>query len=36
MENDNEGLMMIADRQGLDPALPGGLCGRNSMAARER
>jgi hypothetical protein len=36
MENDSEGLMMIADRQGLDPALPGGLCGRNSMAARQR
>lgn len=36
MENNSEGLMMIADRQGLDPALPGGLCGRNTMAARER
>jgi hypothetical protein len=36
MQNDGEGLLMIADRQGLDPALPGGLCGRNSMAARER
>ncbi len=36
MDNDSEGLMMIADRQGLDPALPGGLCGRNMMAARER
>ena len=36
MENNSEGLMMIADRQGLDPDLPGGFCGRNTMAARER
>ena len=36
MDNDSEGLMMIADRQGLDTDLPGGLCGRNAMAARER
>lgn len=36
MDNDAEGLMMIADRQGLDPALPGGLCARNEIAARDR
>jgi len=35
MDNDMEGLMMIADRQGLEPDLPGGLCSRNSVAVRE-
>ena len=36
MDNSSEGLEMIADRQGLDPLLPGGRCGQSSMAARER
>ena len=36
MDNSSEGLEMIADRQGLDPALPGGRCGQGSMASRER
>lgn len=36
MNNSSEGLEMIADRQGLNPALPGGRCGQSSMAARER
>ena len=32
MANDGEGLEMIADRQGLDPVLPGGRCGRGAVA----
>jgi len=36
MGNSIEGLEMIAERQGLNPALPGGRCGQGSMAARER
>ncbi|ATE63402.1 hypothetical protein CMV14_02465 [Rhizorhabdus dicambivorans] len=32
MANDREGLEMIADRQGLDPVLPGGRCGRGAVA----
>jgi len=35
MDNDREGLLMIADRQGLDPVLPGGLCGQATLATRE-
>ncbi len=36
MDNSIEGLVMIAERQGLEPALPGSRCGQGSMAARER
>ena len=36
MANSDEGLWMIADRQGLNPALPGGRCGPETMAAVER
>ena len=36
MGNSIEGLEMIAERQGLNPALPGGRCGQGAMAARER
>ncbi|WP_052730160.1 hypothetical protein [Sphingomonas sp. SRS2] len=32
MANSHEGLTMIADRQGLNPALPGGRCGQETMA----
>ncbi len=32
MANSHEGLVMIADRQGLNPALPGGRCGQQSIA----
>jgi hypothetical protein len=32
MANSREGLEMIADRQGLDPVLPGGRCDRGSVA----
>lgn len=32
MANSREGLEMIADRQGLNPALPGGRCGQETMA----
>lgn len=32
MDNSTEGLEMIADRQGLDPILPGGRCGRGTVA----
>lgn len=32
MANSREGLEMIADRQGLNPALPGGRCGEATMA----
>lgn len=33
MANSHEGLLMIAARQRLDPALPGGRCGQETMAA---
>ncbi|MET0376765.1 MAG: hypothetical protein ABW128_21240 [Rhizorhabdus sp.] len=32
MANSGEGLLMIADRQGLNPALPGGYCGQEMIA----
>ncbi|MDB5686813.1 MAG: hypothetical protein JWR77_1402 [Rhizorhabdus sp.] len=32
MDNSQEGLMMIADRQGLSPQLPGGICGQETVA----
>ena len=34
--NDEQGLLMIADRQGLMPRLPGGVCGRETMAEAGR
>jgi hypothetical protein len=33
MANDEQGLMMIATREGFGPNLPGGLCGREEMAS---
>lgn len=36
MDNDEQGLLMIADRQGLMPRLPGGVCGRETMAEASR
>ncbi len=36
MDNSAEGLVMIADRQGLYPSLPGGRCGRDTMASNGR
>jgi hypothetical protein len=35
MDNSFEGLLLIADRQGLAPALPGGRCGETTMAVAE-
>ena len=32
MANDPEGLLMIAERQGLMPRLPGGACGEAALA----
>lgn len=32
MANSHEGLVMIADRQGLNPVLPGGRCGQEIVA----
>lgn len=32
MDNDAEGLLTIAERQGLMPRLPGGICGQETMA----
>ena len=32
MNNSAEGLLMIAERQGLTPNLPGGRCGEATMA----
>ena len=32
MANSGEGLEMIAARQGLNPVLPGGICGHEAMA----
>jgi hypothetical protein len=32
MDNNEEGLLMIAERQGLMPRLPGGVCGQETMA----
>jgi len=32
MDNSSEGLVMIADRQGLSPQLPGGICGQETVA----
>jgi hypothetical protein len=36
MENNEEGLLMIADRQGLMPRVPGGICGQEAMAVAGR
>jgi len=36
MDNDAEGLLMIADRQGLAPSLPGGQCGQATLAEARR
>lgn len=32
MDNSAEGLLMIAERQGLSPQLPGGICGQETVA----
>lgn len=32
MDNSSEGLLMIAERQGLAPSLPGGQCGQATLA----
>jgi hypothetical protein len=36
MDNDSEGLLMIAERQGLSPNLPGGQCNQASLAEARR
>lgn len=36
IDNSHEGLAMIAARQGLDPVLPGGRCGQETMAVVRR
>lgn len=36
MANSHEGLAMLADRQGLDPILPGGRCGEQTIAELAR
>jgi hypothetical protein len=36
MDNDSEGLLMIAERQGLAPNLPGGQCSQASLAEARR
>ncbi len=36
MENSLDGLYMIADRQGLEPMLPGGRCGQGTVASIAR
>jgi hypothetical protein len=32
MNNSSEGLLMIAEREGLTPSLPGGRCGEATLA----
>jgi hypothetical protein len=33
MDNSAEGLLLIAERQGLSPQLPGGICGQEAVAS---